>query len=123
MKKVVAVTMIVTAVLVAGCSEEKATPEGQGNAERQGNAPKKAREDSQKAKTVIVNKGMSKKEEEKLNERLAELEDKVDNKPEQETANQEANQPEQETESVEETVRTAAQAHYADEATRNYSYT
>jgi hypothetical protein len=57
-----AVSMVVAAFLIAGCSE-------------QSNAPKKAQEGNQKPKTVVVNEGMSKEEEEKLNQRLADLEE------------------------------------------------
>ena len=106
-------------MLTAGCSEPTVQ---QDKAERQ-NAPKRQQAAPEQEKTVVVNEGMSKEEEEKLNERLAELEEKVDNKPQQEAANQEANQSEQETESAEETARAAAQAYYAAAATGNYSYT
>jgi len=102
MKKIVTATMMVAAILVAGCSE-------------QSEAPKKGQADNQKPKTVVVNKGMSKEEEEKLNERISELEKKVDD--------QSAEQPTQDTESAEDSARAAAQAYYAAAATGNYSYT
>ena len=63
-------------------------------------------------KTVVVNEGLSKKEEEKLNERLAELEDKV-----------EQGNVEPETESAEDRALEAAQDYYAAAAVGNYSYT
>jgi hypothetical protein len=62
MKNLKAVSMVVAAFLIAGCSE-------------QSNAPKKAQVGNQKPKTVVVNEGMSKEEEEKLNQRLADLEE------------------------------------------------
>src|SRR5215204_5675096 len=102
MKKIAVVTMMVAAILVEGCSE-------------QNNAPEQVQKDSQKPKTVVVNEGMSKEEEEKLNERLADLEDEVDDEPAEQTT--------QEAEGDEETVRAAAQAYYAAAATGNYSYT
>ena len=64
MKKIVTVTVMVAAILVVGCSE-------------QSDAPKEGQAGSQKPKTVVVNEGMSKGEEDKLNQRLADLEDKV----------------------------------------------
>jgi hypothetical protein len=99
----VTVTMVVSAILVAGCSE-------------QSNAPKRDEAGSQKPKTVVVNKGMSKEEEKKLNERLAELEEKVgDQSPEQ--------PPTQDTESTEDAARAAAQGYYGAAAAGNYNYT
>ena len=96
--------MIAAAILVGGCSELLDAPK------------KENRAGSQKSKTVVVNEGMSKEEEEKLNERLADLEEKVnDQSPEE--------QPTQVTESAENPARAAAQAYYAAAATGNYSYT
>ncbi|MBA2782544.1 MAG: hypothetical protein H0T74_06430 [Rubrobacteraceae bacterium] len=71
MKKMVAIIMIVGSVLVAGCSEEKASSGGQDNVEQQSEIPRKAQVNNQKPKTVIVNEGMSNNEEDKLNERIA----------------------------------------------------
>jgi hypothetical protein len=102
MKKIVAVTMMVTTMLVLGCSE-------------QNNAPEQVREDRQKPKTVVVNEGMSKEEEEKLNQRLADLENKANDES--------AEQPTQETESAEDSALAAAQDYYAAAAGGNYSYT
>ena len=89
MKKMVTVTMVAAAILVVGCSE-------------QSNAPKKVQDDSQKPKTVVVDKGMSKEEEEKLNQCIAELEEKVDD--------QSAEQSTQDTESTEDTATASASA-------------
>src|SRR5215211_61227 len=102
MKKIVTVTMVAAAILVVGCSEQSGDP-------------KKDQAGSQKPKTVVVNKGMSKEEEVKLNQRLAELEQKVNDKT--------AEQPTQDTESTEDAARAATQAYYAAAATGNYSYT
>jgi hypothetical protein len=104
MKNLMAVSMVVAAFLIAGCSE-------------QSNAPKKAQEGNQKPKTVVLNEGMSKEEEEKLNQRLADLEEKVNDPPVKEEL------PTQQTESTEDTARAAAHAYYAAAATGNYSYT
>jgi hypothetical protein len=93
---------VVGALLIAGCSE-------------QGHAANKDQAGNQKAKMVVVNEGMSKEEEEKLNERLADLEDRVNDKPAEQTS--------QETGSAEDVARTAAQAYYAAAASGNYSYT
>lgn len=60
----------------------------------------------------MVNEGMSKKEEEKLNERLAELEDKVEQEP-----------TEPEAESAEDQALEAAQDYYAAAAAGNFTYT
>jgi len=103
MKTIITVTTMVTTMLVLGCSE-------------QNNHPEQVQKDSQKPKTVVVNEGMSKEEEEKLNERLADLEDEADD-------DLPAEQTTQETEGDEDTVRAAAQAYYAAAATGNYSYT
>ena len=102
MMRMVRVTMIVAAILIVGCSE-------------QNNAPKKVQGDSQKPKTVAVNKGMSKKKEKKLEQRVAELEDKVNDKS--------SKQPEQNTESAEDSVRAAVEDYYAAAADGNYTYT
>jgi hypothetical protein len=102
---VLVVLAALSAVLVAGCSG-------------QGDASKKNQAGSQKPKTVVVNQGMSKKEEDKLNQRLADLEDKVNN-----DQSSEEEQSTQETESAEDTARAAAQAYYSAAGTGNYSYT
>jgi hypothetical protein len=106
MARVVPVVLAaLSAVLVAGCSG-------------QGDASKKNQAGSQKPKTVVVNQGMSKKEEDKLNQRLAELEDKVNN-----DQSSEEEQSTQETESAEDTAHASAQAYYSAAGTGNYSYT
>jgi hypothetical protein len=97
MNKIFAVTTLLAAIALAGCSE-------------QGDAPDRNRADNQRPKTVVVNEGMSEEEEEKLNERLAELEDEVND---QSTEQQPGEQPTQEIEIAEDPARAAAQAYYA----------
>jgi hypothetical protein len=98
MARVAAVLLVVlAAIVVAGCSE-------------QSDASGEDRAGGQKPKTVVVNEGMSKDEEERLNERLADLEDEVND---QSTEQQPGEQPTQEIEIAEDPVRAAAQAYYA----------
>jgi len=118
-KIVLTLAMAAAALLMVGCAEPNAQ---QDKAERQ-NASKKQQAAPEQEKTVVVNEGMSKKEEEKLNERLADLEDKVDDKPQQETTKQETGEPEQETEGTEDQALEAAQDYYAAAAAGNYNYT
>jgi hypothetical protein len=82
MKAILTATMMLTAVFLVGCSELT-------------NAPKKeSRAGSQRPKTVVVNEGMSKEEEENLDQRLADLEDKVnDQSPEEEQPTQGTERP------------------------------
>jgi hypothetical protein len=111
-KTVLLLASVVAALLMAGCSEPDARQD------------KANRQDSpEPEKTVVVNEGMSKKEEEKLNERLADLEKKVDDKPQQETTNQGAGEPGQDAESPEDQALEAAQDYYAAAAAGNYNYT
>jgi hypothetical protein len=100
MKMIAAVTLMATTMVVLGCSEKN-------------NAPEQGQNGSQKPKTVVVNKGMSKEEEEKLNERLAELEEEVNDQADKE-------QPTQETEGAEDAVLSAAQDYYAAAADGHY---
>ena len=97
MKMILAVRMLLAAITIAGCSER-------------GDAPERNRADSQRPKTFVVNEGMSKEEEERLNERLADLEEKVND---QSTEQQPGGQPTQEIEIAEDPARAAAQAYYA----------
>ncbi len=106
---------VLAAILMAGCSEPNVQKD---DAERQ-NAPKEKQAAPEQGKTVVVNEGMSKKEEEKLNERLADLEDKV----EQENTQQEAAEPEPASETSEDQALEAAQDYYAAAAVGNYIYT
>ena len=63
MRKIIAAMLTVAAILVAGCSEKGATG-GQ-----QSEAAKRDQAETQKPKTVVVNEGMSKEEEEELIDR------------------------------------------------------
>ncbi len=108
-------TLMLAVILTAGCSEQE-TPSGQQNG-----APKKSQAESQKPKTVVVNEGMSKEEEDKLNERIAALEEEAnDESAEQPTQEAENAEPTQE---AEDAARAAAQDYYAAAAGGNYSYT
>jgi len=106
---------VALAIVVAGCSD---TPD-------RNVASKNARE---KSKTVMVNKGMSKKEEKKLNERLDKLEKKLeaqDKKGSQGPARQptENSRPEQSQQQVEDQVRAAAEAYYHAVEEEDWGYT
>jgi len=106
---------VAMAIIVAGC----------------GNTPDKnvARKNvNEKPKTVTVNKGLSKKEEKKLNDRLDKLEKKVgvqDKKSPRATASASAGsgQPEPTQPRAEEQARAAAEAYYQAVAARDWGYT
>src|SRR5215203_3131118 len=108
------ISAVAIVVAVAGCSD--ANQHSGGSSPRKGKVANK--EDNRKPKTVVVNEGMSKKEEKKLNQRLDELEKKVnkqDEKGSQATASRtvETSQPEQsQAPQAEDQVRSAAVAYY-----------
>lgn len=105
MKKTVLLLATVTAaLLMAGCSE----PKVQGNGAEEQSPKQQA--SPKKVKTVVVNKGMSNKEEKELQKRLADLEDKIDDKTKQKTENKEASEPEQDVQSTEEQASEASPA-------------
>ncbi len=114
MKKPVTATLMFAAILAAGCSEQEAPSGQQNEAQRQNDAPK-SQESNQKPKTVVVNEGMSKEEEDKLNERIAALEDEANDES--------SEQPTEEAQSAEDAARAAAEDYYAAAAGGNYSYT
>jgi hypothetical protein len=132
MKKTVLLLAIVTATLrMAGCgdinwgqAEGQSPKKKQPSLEQEGTVAVK-----EKPKTVMVNEGLSKKEEEKLNERLDELEKKVESQDEegsQGSASQptESSQPEQsQAPQAEDQARAAAEAYYEAVAARNWGYT
>jgi hypothetical protein len=132
MKKTVLLLAIVTAtLLMAGCgdmnwgqAEGQSPKKKQPSLEQEGTVAVK-----EKPKTVMVNEGLSKKEEEKLNERLDELEKKVESQDEegsQGSASQptESSQPEQsQAPQAEDQARAAAEAYYEAVAARNWGYT
>jgi hypothetical protein len=106
--RMVAVFLVaLAAILVAGCSE-------------QSDAPTQDKRVSQKPEAVVVNEGLSKEKEEKLNDRIAALEEEanaqVDDQPAEE-------QYVQETGSAEGVVRAAAEDYYAAAASGSYGYT
>src|SRR5215204_2392201 len=78
----------------------------------------------QKPKTVVVNKGLSKQEEKKLNERLDELEKKVGAQDKQGSKDSKADsQPDRSQQQVEDEVQTAAEAYYQAAKARDWGYT
>jgi hypothetical protein len=117
MRKIVAAMLMLAAILAAGCSGEVAT------GGEQNGSPKKDQAESQKPKTVVVNEGMSKEEEEELNERIDALEEEANEESdEQPTQTQESEDPEP-TQEAEDAARAAAEDYYAAAAGGNYSYT
>jgi hypothetical protein len=91
-------------------------------------SPKKkqvaGKEDDAKPRTVVVNKGMSKKEENKLNKRLDELEKKVEAEGKQGSKDTKVgSQPEQAEQQAEDGVRAAAEAYYQAAVARDWGYT
>ena len=116
MRRIVATVLLMTTILSAGCSGQEA-PSGEQNG-----AAKGPQAESQKPKTVVVNEGMSKDEEEKLNDRIAALEEEANKEEsvEQPTQQAEGAEPSQK---AEDAARTAAQDYYAAAAGGNYSYT
>jgi len=126
-KTVLLLAMVTAALLMAGCgyingdqAEGQSPKKKQPSLEQEGTVAVK-----EKPKTVKVNEGLSKKEEEKLNERLDELEKKVESQDEdgpQGTASQttESSQPEQsQAPQAEDQARAAAVAYYEAVAARN----
>jgi len=85
-------------------------------------------QNSEKPKKVVVNKGMNKKEEKKLNERLDELEKKVEEQNKKGSratpgGSAETSQPETTQPAFEQQVRTAAEAYYQAVEAENWGYT
>lgn len=120
MRKIVTVTLMLVAILASGCSEQEATSGQQSEAQQQNDAPNSEAE-NQKPRTVVVNEGMSKKEEDELNDRIAALENEA-NEESVEQPTQEAENPEP-TQGAEDAARAAAEDYYAAAAGGNYSYT
>jgi len=116
MRKILAAMLLITTILSAGCSGQEA-PSGERNG-----AAKGSQAESQKQKTVVVNEGMSKEEEEKLNDRIAALEEEADEEESTEQPTQETGHTEP-TQEAEDAARAAAQDYYAAAAGGNYSYT
>ena len=126
-KTILLLAMVAAALLMAGCSYINGDEAG-------GQSPKKKQPSleqegtvavKEKPKTIMVNEGLSKKEEKKLNERLDELEKKVESQDEKEskgTTRQttDSAQPEQsQAPQAEEQALAAAEAYYEAVAARN----
>jgi hypothetical protein len=115
-KTVLLLTIVGAAILMAGCSYINGDEAGR-------QSPKKKQPSAKQEKTVVVNDGMSKKEEKKLQKRLDDLEKKVNDKAKEQTGNNEASEPEQDVQINEEQALEAAQAYYAAAAAGDYNYT
>jgi hypothetical protein len=117
-KFLVGVIVLVALVATTGCGDIIDFDGGNTPPKKKQVASKKG---DAKPKTVVVNDGMSKKQEKKLNERLDELEEKVDDQDEQASKDTTVDiQPEQQ---VEDQVRAAAEAYYAAVEVRAWGYT
>lgn len=123
---------VAAALLMAGCSFINGDEAG-GQGQKKKQAPPEQEATvalDEKPKTVMVNEGLSKKEEKKLNDRLDELEKEVESQDEegsQGTASRptESSQPEQSQASLqaEDQARAAAEAYYEAVAARSWGYT
>ena len=118
--------MVVIALFgLTGCSE---SPDQGGNDSSRKHNDAAGKDESEKPKTVVVNKGMSKKEEKKLNKRLNELEKEVEAQEEKSSgatasSTAEASQPEPAEQQVEAQVRMAADAYYQAVEDEDWGYT
>jgi hypothetical protein len=131
-KTVLLLATVAAALLMAGCSFINGDEAG-GQGQKKKQAPPEQEATvalDEKPKTVMVNEGLSKKEEEKLNDRLDELEKEVESQDEegsQGTASRptESSQPEQSQASLqaEDQARAAAEAYYEAVAARSWGYT
>jgi hypothetical protein len=131
-KTVLLLATVAAALLMAGCSFINGDEAG-GQGQKKKQAPPEQEATvalDEKPKTVMVNEGLSKKEEEKLNDRLDELEKGVESQDEegsQGTASRptESSQPEQSQASLqaEDQARAAAEAYYEAVAARSWGYT
>jgi hypothetical protein len=120
-KFILGLTALLALISVSGCGGLLDLNSDDSSSQKHKAASKK---DDQKPRTVVVNKGLSKKEEEKLNARLDELEKKVDAQDKKSSDNStENNQPEQSQQQVEDQVRAAAESYYQAAATRDWGYT
>ena len=120
-KIVVGVIALLAVVGTAGCGDIIDFGESK-------DPPKKkevaGKENGAKPKTVVVNEGMNKKEEKKLNKRLDELEKKVEDKDKQDSQGRTTEtQTGQSQQQIEDQVRAAAEAYYQAVAARDWGYT
>ena len=120
-KLVIGLAALVAVIGASGCGEILDLNRGDSSPKKKEVAGK---ENDAKPKTVVVNKGLSKKEEKKLNERLDELEKKVESQDEQGSNDATAEtQPEQPQQQVEDQVRAAAETYYQAAAARDWGFT
>lgn len=125
-RTIVGLMILIALIVVPGCSEGPDQKSDQSSSQKQSGVAGK--DNNEKPRTVVVNKGMSKKEEKKPNERLDELEKKLEEqnkKGSQATASSsaETSQPELARQQVEDQVRIAAEAYYREVEARNWGYT
>ena len=112
---------LVTLVGATGCGGIIDFDGGNGSPKKKHIAGK---ENDAKPKTVVVEKGMNKKEEKELNKRLEELEKEVEAQDKQGSENTKTeSQPEQPQLEVEDQVREAAETYYQSAAARDWGYT
>ena len=118
-KLVVGLMAIVALIGVPGCSGSPDQNDGDSSQDKK----VASKRDDQKPRTVVVNKGLSKQEEKKLNERLDKLEKKVDAQDKQgsqdSTSGGQTEQPQQQ----EDQVQAAAESYYQAAAARDWGYT
>ena len=130
-KTVLLLALVAAALLMAGCNYINGNEAGgqspekkQPSLEQEGTVALK-----EKPKTVMVNEGLSKKEEEKLNERLDKLEKKVESQDEEGSRGSASrstgsSQPEQsQAPQAEDQARAAAEAYYEAVSARSWGYT
>jgi hypothetical protein len=120
-KFIVGLMTLIALISISGCSSLLDLNSDDSSSQKHKAASNK---DDQKPRTVVVNKGLSKKEEEKLNARLDKLEKKVEEQDKKGSDDPtEDIQPEQSQQQVEDQVRTAAESYYQAAATRDWGYT
>lgn len=124
-KFVLGIAALVAVIGATSCSDTPDQNSGNSPSQKQIASSKK---DNQKSKTVVVNKGLSKKEEKKLNERLDKLEKKVESQDKADSQrttpeSTEYAQPDQSQQEVEDQARAAAESYYQAVEVRDWGYT
>ena len=119
---------LMVAIALVGATSCSGSPDQGGHDSSRKHNDAASKDESEKPKTVVVNKGMSKKEEKKLNKRLNELEKEVEAQDENSsgaTASSaaETSQPEPAEQQVEDQVRAAAGAYYQAVEDEDWGYT
>jgi hypothetical protein len=122
---VLGIAALVAVIGATSCSDTPDQNSGNSPSQKQKVSSKKA---NQKSKTVVVNKGLSKKEEKKLNERLDKLEKKVESQDKADSQrttpeSTEYTQPDQSQQDVEDQARAAAESYYQAVEVRDWGYT